>query len=142
MILHIRITPSCPAGTALLPELSTPAAVAVTQSDLIDGHKRFLDVQFTDPAVAGVANVSPASITNGAASTASAGSSQANAETDYQALVSNFLANNPSTEHMVILSTPGNAVALGRALKHPNLGFLGGSVYGIPVVPPAASVRV
>ena len=59
-------------------------AVAVTREEMIAGCAQFLDGQFVDPAVAAVANVSPASITNGAGNSASAGTSQANAKTDWQ----------------------------------------------------------
>ena len=73
--------------TEELAELSSPAAVPVMQREMIEGCRQFLDAQFVDPTVAAVANVSPASITNGAGTTASAGTSQANAATDWQALI-------------------------------------------------------
>ena len=92
--------------TEELAELSSPAAVPVMQREMIDGCRQFLDAQFVDPTVAAVANVSPASITNGAGTTASAGTSQANASTDFQALVTAFVASNPSVEDMVILMKP------------------------------------
>jgi hypothetical protein len=65
--------------TKELAELSSPSAIAVMQRELIKGCAQFLDVQFCDPTVAAVTNVSPGSITNGAATSASAGTSQANA---------------------------------------------------------------
>lgn len=70
-----------------LAELSTPSAVGVMREEMIAGCAQFLDQQFVDPPIAAVANVSPASITNGASSTASAGTSQANAATDIQLLI-------------------------------------------------------
>jgi len=117
-----------------LAELSTPPAVGVMREEIADGIVGFMDVQFTDPAVAAVAGVSPASITNGASSTASAGTSQANCATDWQLLITNFLAGNPSVENMVILATPANAVAAARALNQPTLGLKSGTIFGIPVV--------
>ena len=88
----------------------------------------------SSPAVAAVANVSPASITNGAGTSVSAGTSQANAITDIQTLISAFLAASPSVENMVLLMKPANAVAIARATNTPALGLKGGSIYGIPVV--------
>jgi hypothetical protein len=121
--------------TKELAQLSSPSAVALMQRDLIAGCKQFLDSQFIDPAVAGVANVTPASITNGAGTSASAGSLQVNAETDWQLLTSTFLANNPDSEDMVVLMTGSNAMALSRALNlKETLGYKGGSAFGVPVI--------
>jgi HK97 family phage major capsid protein len=117
-----------------LAELSSPAAVGVMREEMIAGCQQFLDGQFVDPAVAAVANVSPASITNGAGNSASAGSSSANAATDIQKLIGDFIASNPSVENMVLLMRPSNAVAIARATNTPTLGLMGGSIYGIPVV--------
>jgi hypothetical protein len=102
------------------------------QRELLKGCAQFLDEQFVDPAVAAVANVSPASVTNGAGTSVSAGTSQANAQTDFQSLVTSFTASNPHIEDLVILSTPANAIALSRALNQPSLGLKGGSAFGIP----------
>ena len=117
-----------------LAKLSTPAAVGVMREEMIAGCAQFLDGQFVDPAVAAVANVSPASITSGASSTASAGTSQANAATDIQLLITNFTAGNPSVESMVLLMKPANAIAIARATNTATLGLTGGTIWGIPVV--------
>jgi hypothetical protein len=117
-----------------LAELSTPAAVNVMREEMIAGCAQFLDTQFVDPAVAAVANVSPAAVTNGASSTASAGTSQANANTDMQVLVTQFYAANPDAENAVILMSPANAVAIARATNQQTLGARGGSIWGIPVL--------
>jgi HK97 family phage major capsid protein len=117
-----------------LAELSSPAAVGALREEMIAGCAQFLDVQFTDPTVAVSAGVSPASITNGAGTTASAGTSQANANTDMQVLITQFYAVNPDAENAVILMTPANAVALARATNQQTLGARGGSIWGIPVI--------
>ena len=117
-----------------LAQLSSPSAIAVMTADLIAGCKQFLDGQFIDPAVAAIANTTPASITNGAGNSASAGATSANAATDFQTLVSAFVASNPSVEDLVILSTPANAIALSRALDQPTLGLKGGTAFGVPIV--------
>ncbi len=117
-----------------LAELSTPSAIAVMREEMLRGTQQFLDGQFIDPAVAAVANVSPASITNGAGTSASAGTSQANAATDLQTLLTAFIAANPNVENMALLMKPANAAALARATNTPTLGLTGGTIYGIPVI--------
>lgn len=120
--------------TEELAKLSQPGADVVMRSELVNGMAQFLDTQFVDPAVAAVANVSPASITNGTTAIVSAGTSSANALTDLQALISQFVAANPDVENMVLLMKPANAVAISRAANAPTLGLNGGTIYGIPVV--------
>ena len=117
-----------------LAELGTPSAINALREEMIDGSAEFMNTQFVDPANAGVTNVSPASITNGAGTTASAGTSQANANTDMQVLITQFYAANPDAENAVILMTPANAVAVARATNQQTLGARGGSIWGIPVI--------
>ena len=52
--------------TEELVRLSNPSAEALVRADMVAGIAAFLDQQFIDPAVAAVAGVNPASITNGA----------------------------------------------------------------------------
>lgn len=120
--------------TKELAQLSRPGAEGVFRNELVKGLAQFLDTQFVDPAVAAVANVSPASITNGTTAITSAGTSAANALTDLQALITQFVAANPDVEDMVLLMKPANAVAISRAANAPTLGLKGGTIYGIPVV--------
>lgn len=120
--------------TEELARLSRPGAEVVLRTELVKGIAQFLDQQFVDPTVAAVANVSPASITNGTTAITSAGTSQANAATDLQALLTQFIAANPDIENLVLLMKPANAVAIARATNTPTLGLTGGSIYGIPVV--------
>jgi hypothetical protein len=58
------------AGIVVLTEevirLSNPSAEKLVRDDMVAGIAQFLDAQFIDPAVAAVAGVNPASITNGA----------------------------------------------------------------------------
>jgi HK97 family phage major capsid protein len=115
-----------------LAELSTPAAIDAMREEMVAGCSQFLDTQFVDPAVAVSAGVSPASITNGAGTTASAGTSAANALTDVQVLVTQITTANPSIENLVILSTPANAYAVAKAANSNTLGLNGGTYYGIP----------
>ena len=48
-----------------LVKISSPSAEKLCRDDMIAGIAQFLDTQFIDPAVAAVATVNPASITNG-----------------------------------------------------------------------------
>jgi HK97 family phage major capsid protein len=57
---------------------STPSAEETIRKDMVAGIAHFLDLEFTDPAKAPVANVSPGSITNGVTPIASAGTTPAN----------------------------------------------------------------
>ncbi|CAN5882465.1 hypothetical protein BH18ACI5_BH18ACI5_17280 [soil metagenome] len=120
--------------TEELVRLSTPPAERLLRDELVNGLAQYLDTQFVDPAVAAVAGVSPASVTNGTTAIVSAGTSQANAATDLQALITQFVAANPDVEDMTLLVKPANAVAIARATNSQTLGLNGGSVYGIPVV--------
>ena len=120
---------------------STPAAESVIRADMIAGIAAFLDVEFTDPAKAPVAGVSPGSITNGVTPITTAGTSPANARTDVQALINAMTAAGISTAGAVLLMSETNAAALGSALNplgQPLFGDLtvsGGTAMGIRVIP-------
>jgi len=120
--------------TEELAKLSLPGSETVLRDELIQGMARFLDLQFVDETVAAVANVSPASILNGTVAIVSSGTSQANAATDLEALLTAFVTANANVESMVLLMKPANAIALARATNTPTLGLRGGSIYGVPVV--------
>jgi HK97 family phage major capsid protein len=130
--------------TEELVRLSSPSAEAAVQADMIAGIAAFLDVQFTDPAVAAVANVNPASITNGTVAIASSGPTGDNARADIKALIATFVAANLSLASAVLLMSEANAFALGTALNplgqqfFPQLGTNGGTIMGIPVVTSSA----
>ena len=102
------------------------------------GIADFLNAQFIDPAVAAVANVSPASITNGVTPTASSGTLAANALTDTKALVASFVAAHPDLDSAVLLMSPRSAFALSASGNLPDLRLNGGSVFGIPVLTSSA----
>jgi hypothetical protein len=68
--------------TQELLKLTSEASVAFLRNELVRGIAKYVDEQLTDPTVAAVSGTSPASITNGAPSIASAGTSAANALTD------------------------------------------------------------
>jgi len=124
--------------TEELARVSTPSAEAAIRTDMVNGIAQFLDVEFTDPAKAPVANVSPGSITNGITPITTAGTSPANARTDILALAAALTAANipPSSASLIMSET--NALALGAALNplgqplFPGVGPTGGTVLGFP----------
>jgi HK97 family phage major capsid protein/HK97 family phage prohead protease len=128
------------AGIVILTEelvrLSTPQAEDVVRRDMIAGIAQFLDIQFTDPAVAAVVDVSPASITNGTVAIASTG----NVLKDIQALVATFTAANMPLVGIALIMSETNAFSLalmqtitGAAL-FPGMSASGGNVQGITVI--------
>jgi HK97 family phage major capsid protein len=122
--------------TEELVRLSNPSAEALVRADMIAGIAQFLDAQFIDPAVAAVAGVNPASITNGAPTQAAT----ANPLADLLALISHFATNNIPVGGLTIIMSPSNALAwsfytsgTGDRL-FPDISMDGGSVQGINVV--------
>jgi HK97 family phage major capsid protein/HK97 family phage prohead protease len=133
------------AGIIVLSEelvtLSTPSAENLVRQEMLDGMSMFLDTQFTDPAVAAVANVNPASITNGAATIASSGVTGAAAKVDLASRVGVFVAANYSLGQSVWLMNEANAFGIGLSVNglgqplFPGFnGQNGGMLMGIPVV--------
>lgn len=90
-----------------LARFSSPSAEALVRDDMVAAIAQFTDQQFIDPAVAGVAGINPASITNGVAAIASSGATVANVMADLSAamlsmvnipLASMFWVMNPRTK--------------------------------------------
>lgn len=124
--------------TEELLKLAVPGSEAALRAEMAAGLAQYLDVQFTDPAVAAVANVNPASITNGVTPITASGTSAANALTDLKNLIATFFAANPSAENVVLIMTPQIAVAMAIAANVDTLGIRGGTIYGVPVVTSAS----
>jgi HK97 family phage major capsid protein len=126
--------------TEELVRLSTPSAEATIREEMISGMGQFLDTQLVDPAVAVSANVSPASITNGAATAAASGVTGAAARADLAARVATFTAANIPLDGAVWLMSDSVAFGLGLSLNalgqplFPGIGREGGSLLGIPVI--------
>ena len=123
-----------------LATLSTPSAEGLVREEMIAGMAQFLDTQFVDPTVTAVANVSPASITNGASTAAASGATAAAAKADLAASVAVFTAANIPLEGSVWLMSDSNAFGLGLSMNalgqplFPGMSITGGSIFGIPVV--------
>jgi HK97 family phage major capsid protein/HK97 family phage prohead protease len=120
--------------TEELARVSSPSAEAVIRADMIAGIAAFLDQQFTDPAVAAVANVSPGSITNGTVAIASV-----NALADVYALVAAFSAQNVPLSGAVLIMSEANAFGLsmyrnGGTPMFAGMTAAGGTFEGIQVI--------
>jgi len=123
-----------------LATLSSPSAENLVREEMIAGMGQFLDTQFVDPAVAVAANVSPASITNGAATIASSGVTGAAAKIDLASRVGVFVAANIPLEGSVWLMNEANAFGIGLSVNalgqplFPGFSTGAGSLLGIPVI--------
>ena len=126
--------------SAELAKVSNPSAEMVVREDMLRGVAQFLDVQFLDPTVAAVANVSPASITNGANGYGTAGTSSDNARTDIKKAITLMTQNNYPTSELVFIMSEANAFALAGAITtlgvrpFPELTAQGGTLLGVPVI--------
>jgi HK97 family phage major capsid protein len=135
-----RLEVSKAAGIVVLTEelvrLSDPSAEQIVRADMIAGIAQFLDQQFIDPAVAYVANVHPASITNGITGTAST----QNPYEDMLVLLQKFAAANVPLNGATMIVSETNALAMAflrestGARVFPNVTVNGGSAEGITIV--------
>jgi len=123
-----------------LVRLSTPSAEAAVRDELVKGAQAFLDAQFVDSTVAAVANVNPASITNGVAGTAASATTPAAARTDIAARVAAMAALGYPVNELVLIMSESLAFNLGLALNavgqpaFPGISVTGGTLLGMPVV--------
>lgn len=98
--------------TMELARFSNPAAEALVRQDLIATIAEFTDRSFIDPAFAGSAGVSPASITNGVTAVESAGGTLANIEADLMAAMLSFTNRNIPLASAVWVMNPATRMAL------------------------------
>lgn len=130
--------------TQELARFSSPSAELMVRDDLAAEMRYFLDAQFIDPGVAASANVSPASILNGASAVRQAAavwSSAANVETDVKAFLALFPAQEITMEGAVWVMTPDTALSLsmirttgGENFAYPDINMNGGTWFGMPVI--------
>lgn len=121
---------------------SSPSAEALTRDELGAAVRERLDIDFIDPAKIAVANVSPASITNGITAIPSSGNDFAAVRADVKALLAGFIDDNnaPTSGVWIMPST----VALALSLMTNDLGqedplfrgitMNGGIFAGLPVI--------
>ena len=115
---------------------SQPDAENIVREEMTAGIAAFLDQQFTDPTVAAVPDVSPASITFGAPTAASTD----NASTDLGMIISHFAAQGIPISGVTIIMSETNAFAMGYkrdalGVPHfPGVGATGGSANGVSII--------
>lgn len=123
---------------------STIKAEMRARDDMVKGVATYIDKRFMDPSYSGVANVSPASITNAAVRYQSSGSTLAAIDTDVKAAMAMFSSSDidPTSAAWVMPAT----IALRLSMKrntYDELAFTGmsnavttgaGEWYGLPVI--------
>ena len=135
------------AGIVVLTEelvrASNPAAESIVRQDLSDTIIQTMDKDFVDPAKAAVANVSPASITNGVTPVVASGTDADAAREDVRKLFAKFLTANLSLAGSVWIMSELQALGLAMMLnplgqpEFPGIsinGASGGTFFGLPVV--------
>lgn len=142
--LEVTLAIAKAAGLVVLTEelvrSSQPSAELIVRNDLMKAIAQFLDVQFVDPGFAAVANVSPASITNGVEPIAATGTASANLRTDVQTLFAAWITANLDPSGGVFIMTPTRALAISLMLNalgqpvFPKMTMNGGEFFGLPVV--------
>jgi len=119
---------------------SSPAAEAKVRDALSAALIERLDIDFVDPAKAAVANVSPASITNGVAAIPVTGVTAAFFRADFKSLMAPFIAANIDPANAVLIMSTSMALSLSLMLnalgnpEFPMLTMRGGTILGIPVI--------
>jgi HK97 family phage major capsid protein/HK97 family phage prohead protease len=119
---------------------SNPSADTLTRNALAAALIERLDIDFIDPNKAAVANVSPASITNGLTPIHASGTNANAVRADIARLWAPFITNNISPTTAVYIMSPMTALKLslmrndlGQA-EFPNITINGGTLEGIPVI--------
>ncbi len=126
--------------TAELAKLSNPAAEALVRQDLLDGISQYLDKRLIDPAFSGVANVSPASLTNGVTPQSASGATLAAIDADVRAIMTTFANAELSLMTGVWVMSASLAIRLSMMRTNqdtkafPDLTLRGGEFYGLPVI--------
>jgi HK97 family phage major capsid protein/HK97 family phage prohead protease len=119
-----------------LVRFSNPSAEAVVRDSLVKDIAAYLDGQFINPAVAAVAGVNPASITNGAPTAAAT----TNPLADILGLINHFATNNIPVDGLTFLLSPANALALSfrtnldGSPEFPGIGINGGTYKGLQFI--------
>lgn len=119
---------------------SNPSVDLIVRQSLADALRERLDLDFVDPNKALVANVSPASITNGIAPILSSGTDIDAVHTDVEAVLGAFIAANmtPSSGVWIMSATTALALSMMRgplgAPEFPGITMNGGTFVGMPVI--------
>jgi HK97 family phage major capsid protein len=126
--------------TEELIRFSSPSAERLVRDALAEALIARLDIDFITPSKAAVANVSPASITNGVTPIASSGTTADALRDDLRALWGTYITNNINPSDAVYIMNPRTALAvslmqnpLGQS-EFPGLTMNGGTLMGVPVI--------
>lgn len=126
--------------TAELARMSNPAAESIVRQDLLEGCAAYLDKRLLDPAYAGVANVSPASLTNGVTAVQSTGATLAAVDANVRSVLTTFANAEQSLGNAVWVMSAASAIRLSLMRTNqdfaafPGLTVNGGTFYGLPVI--------
>ncbi|MGL5785168.1 MAG: phage major capsid protein [Alphaproteobacteria bacterium] len=130
--------------TEELARFSSPSAEATVGDDLRKTISQFVDVQFINPAVAEVAGVSPAAVTNGAPTAAASGTTADHLRNDLATGLASIIGANMSGNTLVYVMQPQLAIkinglrnALGQR-EFPDVTYKGGFIDGVPVITSAS----
>lgn len=127
---------------------SEPSAEMLLRDDLVKTNVEFLDEQFIAPDYAAVANVNPASVTNGVTPTAATGTALSNLRTDVQTLLNSFITNLVPLTGLVWVMHPSTALAISNmqnALgqnEFPEMNITGGTFFGLPAIASENCIQV
>jgi HK97 family phage major capsid protein len=123
-----------------LVRFSNPSAEALVRTDMANAIRQFLDEQFISPTVVAVANVNPASITNGAANSVASGTTADDLRNDIATALQALIAANIDPDGLRIIMRPTLAVQimmmrnlLGQK-EFPDINASGGMLEGYPVI--------
>lgn len=127
--------------TEELAKSSEPSAESALSRDLNRAGAQAMDAAFIDPANAGIPDVMPASITNGAPSFVSSGATVANIDEDLAALIQSLVDAGSDLTFAAWVMLPRTAIYLSRlrgtsdgALSFPFVNAKGGTLMGLPVI--------
>ncbi|MDX0572165.1 phage major capsid protein [Sinorhizobium medicae] len=119
---------------------SSPSADAILRDALAAAVAERLDEDFINPAKAAVADVSPASITNGVTAITSSGNTADDIRADVRAAMATFIAANNAPTSGVWIMSATTALALSLMMnplgqsEFPGLTMNGGTFAGLPVI--------
>lgn len=119
---------------------SDPSAERLVRDGLAAAVIERADIDFVDPAKAAVANVSPASITNGITGIPSSGNTAEDIRADIAALWAPFIAARNAPRNAVYLMDSTTALALSMMVnplgqsEFPGINMNGGTFNGVPVI--------
>lgn len=126
--------------TEELAKFSTPSAEAIVRQDMLAGMAQFSDLQFIDPQVFAVADVSPASVTNLVTDTPASGTTAAAFNADVASMMLKMTTTNLSPTSGVWIMSSQQALKLALSQNalgqpaYPGMTMQGGSLVGFPVI--------